>query len=560
MKTGPFKATPIACLFFLSALLPVADAQSSVALLHPRDQIALQLGAIQMGYDVPFQIVGNPAMAQRAANALVMGRNALDATVAKPAIKVAGFVDSPDVDSVEYRDQLYQAVEAVVTSPVFGSIRGTVSLVGGKRQTVSATLSLPPNSYTVPVPYALEAATSVDAMNLGSQFEVLSGNMTAIESQSKSLSANLSALKSTMEALSANFTSIQQSLGSTALSNFINFFVSEGVIPDYSENVTVSTLAGNGNGGFANGVGTDSTFDQPEGVAVDSIGNVYVADKENHAIRKITPAGVVTTLAGNGVAGYSEGSGSSAKFDRPQGVAVDSSGNIYVADTGNDRIRKITPSGNVSTLAGNGTGGYADGSGLTAKFDAPRGVAVDSVGNVYVADTWNSRVRKITPVGVVTTLAGTGKRGYSDGAVADAKFCEPEGVSVDSFGNVYVADTSNFRIRKITSNGQVSTLAGNSMFGVSDGTGSNASFSFIVGLVVDASGNIFVADSDTRIRKISQKNVVTTLAGTLGGGFRDGAGNQARFAEPRGIAIDSKGSIYVSDTKNNRIRKITFIK
>ena len=325
---------------------------------------------------------------------------------------------------------------------------------------------------------------------------------------------------------------------------------------DNSNGGVVTTLAGSGTAGFADGTGSTAQFNGPYGMAVDSSGTVYVADLYNNHIRKITPAGVVTTLAGSGTAGFADGTGSAAQFDSPFGVAVDSSGTVYVGDAKNHRIRKITPTGVVTTLAGSGTAGFADGTGSSAQFYFPAGVAVDSSGMVYVADSNNDRIRKITPAGVVTTLAGSGVAGFADGTGSAAQFNSPYGVVVDSAGTVYAADTYNQRIRKITSAGAVTTLAGGTA-GSADGTGSAAQFNSPYGVAVDSSGTVYVGDlGNQRIRKITSAGVVTTLAGSGVAGFADGTGSAAKFYWPEGVAVDSSGTVYVGDTYNNRIRKI----
>ena len=271
-----------------------------------------------------------------------------------------------------------------------------------------------------------------------------------------------------------------------------------------STNWVVTTLAGSGSIGSANGTGTAASFKYPFGVAVDSSGTVYVADTSNHLIRKITSAGVVTTLAGSGSSGSTNGTGTAASFYNPLGVAVDSSGNVYVADTSNYLIRKITSGGVVTTLAGSGYSGSTNGTGTAASFDNPYGVAVDSSCNVYVADLNNNLIRKITSAGVVTTLAGSGSSGSTNGMGTAASFYYPSGVAVDSSGNVYVADTSNHLIRQITSGGVVTTLAGSGSIGSTNGTGTVASFFNPRGVAVDSSGNVYVADySNHLIRKIS---------------------------------------------------------
>ncbi len=302
-------------------------------------------------------------------------------------------------------------------------------------------------------------------------------------------------------------------------------------------------------------LGTAALFANPQGVAVDGSGNVYVADTDNHKILKITPARVVTTLAGS-TRGSVDGTGTAALFNSPQGITVDGSGNLYVADSGNNRIRKITPAGVVTTLAGSRYG-FADGTGTTARFDSPRAVAVDDSGNLYVADTNNNRIRKITPAGVVTTLAGDtwGHVGSVDGTGSDALFNSPQGITVDGGGNVYVADTSNHKIRKITPAGVVTTLAGR-VPGFADGTGTAAEFYRPLGMSVDDGGNLYVADGNNRIRKITPAGVVTTLAGSTQGSI-DGTGTDAKFYSPAGITVDGGGNVYVADTFNDSIRKIT---
>jgi sugar lactone lactonase YvrE len=266
----------------------------------------------------------------------------------------------------------------------------------------------------------------------------------------------------------------------------------------------VSTLAGSGAQGKDNhGNGALASFNFPYGVAVDGSANVYVADTYNHLIRRITPQGDVTTLAGSGNAAFTDGKGASASFNVPRGVAADGGGNVYVADTFNHRIRRITPQRDVTTLAGSGNNAFTDGQGASASFDSPRGVAADGGGNVYVADTFNRRIRRITPQGDVTTLAGSGNAAFADGKGASASFNVPRGVAVDGGGNVYVADTYNHRIRRITPQGDVTTLAGSGNQGFADGKGASASFNVPEGMAVDGGGNIYVGDTNNhRIRKI----------------------------------------------------------
>ena len=326
----------------------------------------------------------------------------------------------------------------------------------------------------------------------------------------------------------------------------------------------VTTLAGlPGAVGGADGTGNNARFNVPEGVAADGGGTVYVADTVSDTIRKVTPGGVVTTLAGfDGSLGSADGTGPAARFAYPFGVAVDASRNVYVADRSNNTIRKITPAGVVTTFAGlAGSPGSADGTGSAARFSLPRAVAVDSAGTVYVADGVNNTIRTITPGGVVTTLAGlAGSPGGVDGTGSGARFNAPSGIAVDSTGTVYVADGNNHTIRKIAPGGVVTTLAGLAgTSGNTDGTGSAARFNFPRGVAVDNAGTVYVADANNAtIRKITSGGVVTTLAGLAGSnGSNDGTGSAARFNGPQGIAVDSAGTLYVADTNNQTIRKVT---
>ena len=329
---------------------------------------------------------------------------------------------------------------------------------------------------------------------------------------------------------------------------------------------TVTTLVGTaGNLGTADGTGSAARFYIPEGVAADSSGNLYVADSNNHTIRKIAPGGVVSTLAGSpGVSGSADGIGNIARFNHPESLTVDTSGNVYVADTNNHTIRKVLPDGTVSTMAGSaGISGSTNDTGSAARFNVPRGVAVDVGGNVYVADTFNQNIRKVTPGGVVTTFVGSaGNFGTADGMGSAARFFYPQGVAVDGSGNVYVADTGSHTIRKATPGGLVSTLAGSpGLAGGADGTGSVARFGTPDGVIADGSGNVYVADTfNHTIRKVTLAGEVTTVAGSVGViSSADGAGSAARFAYPQSVAVDGSGNVYVADSFNHTIRKVAFI-
>ncbi|HEX7681595.1 MAG TPA: NHL repeat-containing protein [Thermoanaerobaculia bacterium] len=324
----------------------------------------------------------------------------------------------------------------------------------------------------------------------------------------------------------------------------------------------VTTLAGSQSCGAVDGMGSAAQFCGSSGLATDRSGNVYVADSANNTIRKVTQSGAVTTVAGlAGAWGSVDGASSAARFGGPAAIAADGNGTLYVADAGNNTIREISQDGLVTTLAGLAAiePGSNDGPLSVARFNVPTGVTTDSTGNIFVADAANRTIRKISPDGVVTTLAGVAANlGSVDGKGSAARFSIPNGVATDLFGNVYVAD--NTTIRKVAPDGQVTTLAGLAdTYGSVDGIGLAARFSRLDGIATDRFGNVYVTDTDNdTIRRMTPDGLVATLAGLAGNsGSSDGIGSVARFYRPGGVATDNSGNVYVADSGNNTIRKIT---
>lgn len=319
----------------------------------------------------------------------------------------------------------------------------------------------------------------------------------------------------------------------------------------------VTTLAGNGVAARVDGLGTAASLNWPVGISMDSAGYIYVAEQDSHRIRKISPAGMVVTIAGNGQTDFADGTGTAATFHYPYGVTAGNNGNLYVADTLHHRIRKIDSNGVVTTVAGNGVATFADGTGTSASFNRPSQIAVDTSGNLFVADLYNSRIRKIDTNGVVTTFAGNGNSTFADGTGTMAAVCNPFGITIDTSNNLYVADSGNKRIRKITPARVVTTFAGNGNSAGLDGIGTNAAIGNPQQLCIDASGTLYVPDSaNSRVLKITSDGTVKTIAGNGSVSFADGPATAASFNTPIGAAIDAYGNLYVSDMCNHRIRKI----
>ena len=348
----------------------------------------------------------------------------------------------------------------------------------------------------------------------------------------------------------------------TAIASVITSCTKSGNSPSTAAKTQVTTLAGNGTAGSTNGPWLQSSFDEPYALAVDTLGNIYVGDIQNNRVRLISPVFGVSNFGGNTPADSGNAVPNVTEFSDPTGIAIDITGAIFIADNADEWITRISSSGVVITYAGTGVNhgcqGDNCGDGMFAIFNNIFGVAVDRQRNLFVADFDANAIRKISPSGFATTLAGSGSRGRTDGAATVATFNGPIGVAVNAGDTVYVADELNNLIRQISPSGVVSTLAGSGTAGSDDGLGVFASFNSPSGIAVDRQGNIYVSDShNNKIRKIDPIGGVTTLAGTGQPGAADGGYTTATFNNPIGIAVDAAGNVYVADTGNNLIRKIS---
>ncbi len=333
---------------------------------------------------------------------------------------------------------------------------------------------------------------------------------------------------------------------------------------------TITTIAGTGAANYSGdgGPATAATVLNPEGVAVDVSGTVYIADTGNNRIRAIDASGRITTKAGDGAAGFSGDGGSStaARLNAPASVAVDAAGNVYFADAGNNRVRRIDASGVITTVAGSGiTGSSGDGgSAVLAQLNGPFGICIDAAGNLYIADEGNSRIRRVNAAGIITTIAGTGIAGFSGdgGQATQAAVNFPQAVTVDASGNLYIADTRNLRVRRVTPAGVISTIAGTGMRGFT-GDGGQATLAQMRaphGLAIDPAGNLLIADyGNNEVRRVDGRGVMTRIAGSAlpTGSDEGGLATAAVLAHPRSVAVDAHGSCFISDWNNNRVLKVT---
>ncbi|MEV8047200.1 RICIN domain-containing protein [Streptomyces griseoluteus] len=331
----------------------------------------------------------------------------------------------------------------------------------------------------------------------------------------------------------------------------------------------INTVAGTGAAGSAgdNDRAVAAQLNRPYGMAVDSTGTVYVCEFAGHRVRKITTDGRISTVAGTGRAGFSgdNGPAASAQLNSPREVAVDREDAVYVADAGNNRIRKITADGTITTVAGTSTAGFAgDGGPATAaRLSGPFGVAVDSTGTVYFSDYYNNRVRKVAPDGTISSVAGNGTGAYrGDGGPATAAQLKgPHAVVLDSAGELYIADYGNNRVRRVAADGTISTVAGTGAagFGGDDGPAASAKLSGPTGVVVDSAGDLYVADyGNNRVRRVAADGTISTVAGTGTAGFGgdDGPAASAQLDKPIALAVDCVDTLYIADFTNNRVRKI----
>jgi uncharacterized repeat protein (TIGR01451 family) len=364
-------------------------------------------------------------------------------------------------------------------------------------------------------------------------------------------------------------TSYPLAVAAVATDQFGNTYVAAGNVYKIDPDGILTLVAGNGKPGFSGdgGLAVNAQLNSPQGLAVDSTGNLYISDHGNNSIRMVAPSGVITTVAGTGVAGYSgdNGPATKAQLYDPEGVAVDAAGNLYIADSSNERIREVTPGGIISTAAGNGNSGFWGDTGPAtgAQLSDPRGVAVDSTGNLYIADFWNNRVRAVAPNGTITTFAGNGVQDHlgDGGPATSAALAQPIGVAVSSTGTLYVTDNGRY-VRAVSASGMIATAAGTDTGGFSGdgGSATSAELLWLQGVAVDSAGNLYIADTGNgRVREVTPGGIIGTIAGGSISPFYGDGGPAVLggFSGIQSIAADASGNLYIQELDSYTIRKIS---
>jgi sugar lactone lactonase YvrE len=352
--------------------------------------------------------------------------------------------------------------------------------------------------------------------------------------------------------------------------NLLCLFLLHLSLVSFAQSGIISTITGTGYAGFGGdgSLASSAQLNYPVGVAADSAGNLFIGDTNNNRIRKVSSAGIITTFAGTGNAGFSGdgGQASSADLNAPNNVAIDSTGNLFFYDSKNYRIRKISSTGVITTVAGNGSAGYSGDGGQAVNAQIQGGpLTVDSAGNIYISERYNNRIRKVSFAGIITTFAGNGTAAFSGdgGQATSASINNPGGVTVDAAGNLYIADWGNSRLRKASSTGVITTVAGNGNASYSGDGGQATSASLNpLGIALDYAGNLFISEfNGNRIRKVSANGTITTVAGNGTSGFSGDGGmaTSAQLNNPIGVAVDSVGNLFIADSNNNRIRKVTAV-